>query len=245
MFGSQYDIRALAIYLAERGYATVSVDLDYDGTKYAYDAACALGWVFTHADQFQLDPTRIALFGVSQGGLAASFLGTNQNPTPFLANCDHTLPAPYQIQGVVTWESFLGARNGVLSRAEDSAAQANYWGVPEASYVNLWQILDATPPQNWEASVGELTEEAEEYFSILSLQYLDSSDPPFLFLVGTNLGKGIEAESYAADVQAIGGNAQIVVIEGADQINYINPNDPNFPLIAEPIETFLVEVFAK
>ena len=245
LWGSQYDIQALAIYLAERGYATVSVDLNYDGTKYAYDAACALGWIFANADQFHLDPTRIALFGVTQGGLAASLLGANQNLNPFLVDCEHTLPPSYQAQGVVTWESFLVARNGVLSREEDTSAQAAYWGVSEASYANLWQTLNATPPQDWEALTGELGEDVQEYLRILSLRYVDDSDPPFFFLIGTNLGKAIEAESYAVDVQAIGGDAAVVVIEGVDQDDYINPNNPNFPLIAQEVETYLAKVLSE
>ena len=124
------------------------------------------------------------------------------------------------------------------------SAIASFWGISESAITEMWQILNPTSPQDWGDVAGELNEEVQDYFSVLSLGYLDSIDPPFLFLVGTWEAAKVDAESYAMDVQALGGDADVVTIEGAAHGDFTHPNDPSFPLICEAIETFLAEVFA-
>lgn len=241
MYGTHYDLQPLAIYLAERGHASVLVEPEYEGNKFAYDAACALAWVFTNADEYSLDLTRIAIFGESWGGMPASFLGTNQNLDPFLVDCDYTLPESYQIQGVVTWDGIFCAREGLCSKGKDTSEVASYWGVSESALSNMWELLNATPPQGWDDISGELNEEVQDWFSVLSLRHLDDSDPPFLFLVYSG---NDEAELYMDDVHAIGGIADTVLIEGAGYRDHTIPTSPGFPLISEAIGTFLEDIFS-
>ena len=89
-------------FIVEQGYAAISVG--YRGalpSNYS-DAFCALAWVYANAQQYNLDSSRIALYGLSWGGLAATTVAQTDDATPYMTNCPNTLPADHPLRGVIT-----------------------------------------------------------------------------------------------------------------------------------------------
>lgn len=78
---SRKDMADHANRLAAAGY--VAFNIDYRGTPSGgafphavQDCICALAYVRNHADEYGIDPARIATYGYSAGGHLASMLGT-------------------------------------------------------------------------------------------------------------------------------------------------------------------------
>ena len=83
--GSRADNRRPATYLAAHGYVTIS--LEYRLAPYGHypdqmaDCRTGIHWFLAHAAEYKLDPTRIALAGISAGGHLVSMLGLD-HPDP-------------------------------------------------------------------------------------------------------------------------------------------------------------------
>jgi acetyl esterase/lipase len=77
--GFRSEFAPMAVRLAQRGYAAVTVSYRLSGeARYPaaiQDVQAAVRWVREHADQYQLDSARIALAGGSAGGQIASLAG--------------------------------------------------------------------------------------------------------------------------------------------------------------------------
>src|SRR5688572_22635069 len=77
--------------LAESGYVAISIDyrLVPDGAYPAamQDTSCALAFVRAHADEYGLDPARIAVMGYSAGGHLVSLLGVATDEPDFIPDC--------------------------------------------------------------------------------------------------------------------------------------------------------------
>ena len=96
-----------ALRLLEYGYAIA--DVEYRKSREAifpamlYDAKDAIRFLRAHAEQYDLDPSRIAAWGASAGGWIVSMLGTTGNQADFL---DENRMFPEQsdaVQAVVDW----------------------------------------------------------------------------------------------------------------------------------------------
>lgn len=83
--GSRLDNRHPATYLAAHGYVTISIDYRLAPTGHYADqmADCRAGiqWFLAHAADYNLDPARIGLAGISAGGHLVSMLGLD-HPDP-------------------------------------------------------------------------------------------------------------------------------------------------------------------
>jgi acetyl esterase/lipase len=91
----------------ERAYAVVGVNyrLSWEAIFPAlvHDAKAAVRWVRAHAQQYHLDPGRIAAWGASAGAYLAAMLGTTSGVPELedlsLGNADQ----PSDVQAVVAW----------------------------------------------------------------------------------------------------------------------------------------------
>lgn len=91
----------------KRGYAVVAINYRLSGeTKFpalVHDGKAAIRWVRANAQQYHLDPDRIAAWGASAGGYLASMLGTSAGIRELE---DLSMGNPNQtsnVQAVVSW----------------------------------------------------------------------------------------------------------------------------------------------
>lgn len=86
--------------LAAAGYVAVSIDyrLVPDGVypRQIQDTACALAFLRAHADDWGLDPDRVAIAGYSAGGHLVSLLGVASDEPAFAPDCAAGATAPPQ-----------------------------------------------------------------------------------------------------------------------------------------------------
>ncbi len=98
--GSAAAHAAHAERLAEAGYVTASIDyrLVPDGVypRQIQDTACALAFLRAHADEWGLDPDRVAIAGYSAGGHLVSLLGVAFDEPDFAPDCAAGPTAPPQ-----------------------------------------------------------------------------------------------------------------------------------------------------
>jgi acetyl esterase/lipase len=130
--------------LAAAGY--VAFNIDYRGTPTGgefphavQDCICALAFVRTHADEFGIDPARIATFGYSAGGHLASMLGVAAADPVVTPDCEAgaTTPVAAVVSGagpqllellpeVETVTSFVGGRYDEVPERYAQASPLTY-----------------------------------------------------------------------------------------------------------------------
>jgi acetyl esterase/lipase len=90
--GDRREMAPLAARLASRGYAAATVDYRLSGQA-LYPAAIedvkeSVSWLRTNAQQFGIDPRRIAVAGGSAGGQIASLVGVRSGLVQAIVNID-------------------------------------------------------------------------------------------------------------------------------------------------------------
>lgn len=108
LMGDSSSESELARTLVDNGFAVAAVNYRLSGeARYpagAQDVKAAVRWLRANAEQYHLDPDRIAAWGQSAGGWLAGMLGaTGDQPTifddPALGNADESSA----VQAVVSW----------------------------------------------------------------------------------------------------------------------------------------------
>jgi acetyl esterase/lipase len=80
LFGTRHQLHWYGERLADNGYVTAAISYRmmprYRFPNCLYDAKAAVRWLRLHADQYRIDPNRIAVLGNSAGGHLAALLAT-------------------------------------------------------------------------------------------------------------------------------------------------------------------------
>ncbi len=188
--------------LAELGYALVSVGY-HDTLDYAYplavtDAFCAMAWVHANAATYQFDTDRVFALGHSSGGTLAAMLGVVDDPDIFMENCPQAYPQEDGLRGVVTYTGIFDY-SGAASYGEALAEYfVGYLGSPQADAPEIWAEASA-------------------------ITWLDGSEPPFLLIHGAGDASILPAQSedFAAALETLGIEVQLLLIPGADHMMII------------------------
>ena len=100
--GKRSDYLPYLIDYAEKGYVTITVSYRLSRTAHfpaaVNDVKCAVRWVRTHAEQYHIDPHRLALIGGSAGGHLVLMAGYS-NDKQFVGFCPDTVTA--RVQAIV------------------------------------------------------------------------------------------------------------------------------------------------
>lgn len=141
-FGDKANMRAQADYLASRGYTVVSINYRLAPASIfpaqIYDAKAAVRWMREHADQLQIDPTRIAAYGYSAGAQLALLLGVTE-PSDGLEGPAGTSGTDASVQAVIAG----GAPVDFRDRAPNSDELGYYLGGTPAEVPDAYR--DASP----------------------------------------------------------------------------------------------------
>src|SRR5262249_47023531 len=94
--GSRKSNVPLALKLAREGYVAVSVSYRLSGEApfpaAVHDVKCAVRWLRAHAQNYSIDPERIAALGYSAGGYLACLLGATSGLAALEGGGGHQIP---------------------------------------------------------------------------------------------------------------------------------------------------------
>ena len=193
---SKRDMAPLARYLAERGYAAISINRrDFPYVTYpvpVQDTFCALAWMHTNAGDYGFDVERMFAVGHSSGGTLAAMLGVVDDPALFLQDCPHALPEANWVRGVATYTGIFDYAHAAGFSAGLRDYIAEYMG-------------------------GTLDEISETWAEASPTTWVDGTEPPFLLVHGTADGNISSSEStqFADTLEGAGANVDLKLIGGA------------------------------
>jgi acetyl esterase/lipase len=207
----------------KRGYAVVSINyrLSWEAQFPAlvFDAKAAVRWIRANAEQYRLNPDKIAAWGGSAGGYLASMLGTTAGIEELE---DLNLGNPHQpsnVQAVVAW---FGPTN--FLKMDDQLQASGLAPQPEQSH------NAAESPESLLLG-GKITEIPERVKAANPETYIRPHAPPFFLQHGLNdavvpVQQSIEfAEKLK---QAIGAEKVLLeLLEGAEHADPAFETLPN------------------
>jgi acetyl esterase/lipase len=193
--------------LLAKGYAVASIDyrLSAEATAPAQieDAKAAVRWLRASAEEYGLDPQRIAAFGQSAGGNLAALLGTSCGAADIegaeLGNAEQSSC----VQAVVDWFGPIDFLQ-MDSQFAGTSCTANH--------------DEATSPESMVIG-GPIQENPELVAQVNPVTYVSAEAPPFLIQHGTvdcNVPPQQSQLLYDALVPAIGADSvTLTFIDGA------------------------------
>jgi acetyl esterase/lipase len=187
----------IVTHFTDQGYALVASNYRFALADTPYpaqveDAFCALGWIYSQAEELGFDTSRSFIMGDSAGGYLAAMLGTVETPGLYRGACPHEVPETGPIRGVVVLYGFydLLSLEGHPPETIEGVLKA-LMGAPHAE-VSL-ERLEEMSPKSW----------------------IDGSEPPFMVVHGTRdrLLASWLSEEFAAALEAAGVQVTLLLIE--------------------------------
>jgi acetyl esterase/lipase len=187
-----------ALPMVHKGYAVASINYRLTGQArfpaQIFDCKAAIRWLRAHANQYHLDPNKIAVWGESAGGQLAALLGTSGGVRELEGNLGSN-DQDSRVQAVVDWfgpANFLAAGNKDALSAE--AVQA------------LIGLLGALPDK-----APTLAKAASP------ITYVNKNAPQFLIMHGDKDQQVPLAQSQELDaaLKKAGVASQLIIVNGA------------------------------
>jgi pectinesterase len=183
-----------------------------------YDLKAAVRWVRGHAASYNIDTSRIVAMGFSAGGELAAFLGVTGN-MPLFEGTNGLAGVPTNINAVVDMDGILSFTHPESGEGDDSkrTSAATYWfGYPKKGYEKIWETGS-------------------------SLNYVNSSTPPTLFLNSSVDRMHAGREDYIKMLNGFNTYTEVHSFEGAP--HGFPLFDPWFEAVVNYIDGFLKKVF--
>ena len=160
---TKWDMEPLAQYFVGQGFAAVAVEYRNPMPDFIEDSFCALAWTHTNAETYDFDTDRVFVLGHSMGGFAATVLGVNDEPEPFLKNCEHSLPDENRLAGVILYAAGgidTSAIEDADERAERSALITDQIDGSEPPFLLIHGTIDRLVPPESSEHFAALLEDA-------------------------------------------------------------------------------------
>jgi acetyl esterase/lipase len=216
----------------DRGYALVSIGYRLSSEAIfpaqIYDVKAAIRWIKAHAQEYNLNPNKIALWGGSAGGHLAALAGTSGYVKEIedlgMGNADQSS----RVQAVVDWFGpidFLTIDDQLAELGMSGQGKNN----PDAATARL---------------VGGLITHKQELVKMANpMTYITPDDPPFLIQHGTNdnLVPITQSKVFAQELQSVIGvdKVTLTIFEGAGHGDYGRSKMFTAPSNTETIFRFL------
>lgn len=150
----------MLLWMVAQGYALASIDYRLSGQacfpSQIIDCKDALVYLRTHAEEYNIDPKRIAVAGDSAGGHLAALMGTSAGHAdwePEGADCS--------VQAVVDFYGPTALGRNWPNSVKPGSCESKLLGVPVATPQGMARAACASP-----------------------LTYIDGTEPPFLIIHG-------------------------------------------------------------
>jgi acetyl esterase/lipase len=198
-YGDRNEFAAMAIRLAQRGYAAAAISYRLSGEApypaAIHDVRAAVRWVRANAAAYGLDPGRVALAGGSAGGQIASLAGVTGDLgqfDPAGAGRPAGSLAFSAVQAIVNIDGLSDFTSEAARRYEDDPnkqpSSAGAWfGGRYAGKTALWR--EASP-----------------------IQYVRAGMPPILFIGSAQPRFSVGRDEMAARMAAAGATSQTVIL---------------------------------
>lgn len=149
----------MAQQLAAKGYVTATAEYRLS-TEALYPAAvtdlkAAVRWLRAHAAAYQIDTTKIAVWGFSAGGQLAALIGTTNGDPQLEGRTGHTGHSS-RVQAIVDVDgtlAFIHPESGEGDDSKGPSAATSWFGASKTAKPELWQQAGAlnhvsaqTPP---------------------------------------------------------------------------------------------------
>lgn len=223
--GDKRDVLAKARALGDAGLAAASIDYRLsDEARFPAavdDARASVAWLRVHAGEYGLDPSRIAVWGMSAGGYLAAMTGVASASAPQSA-----------VSAVVDWYGISDFRT-LGAQAVDPGG----CGVPSWRTNRLVDVEKA-----WLGATVATDPELGARSSPVSYVAKGRALPPFLLVHGAAdcLVPYGQSQQLAKALTGVGGSARLVLVPGADHSDPVIADTQTEPSIA-----FLKKAFAR
>jgi pectinesterase len=220
--GVRANFAPMAIRLAERGYAaaTISYRLSPEALYPAavQDARAAVRWMRTHAAEFGIDPSKIAIGGGSAGGQIAALAGVTDGLARFDPDGGQDA-VPSGVQAIVNIDGLSDFTSEAARRYEDDPAK-------QPSSAGAW-------------FGGRYAEKAALWREASPLFYVNARTPPVLFIGSGQARFSVGREEMMARMREEGVPGRVVVLPDTPHSFWLF--DPWLAPTVEATVTFLDE----
>ena len=213
--GQKIDLSYWGQTMAKEGYAAISIDHrqwpEHSYPNHIEDAFCALAWIYSSADLYELDTSNIFVLGHSAGGTLAAMIGVIKDPAPYLEGCPQSLPEKDWVKGVIPFTGIF-----------DYNTASQYSPSLEEYAVGLLGGSRQDIPDIWEKASAS--------------SWIDGNEPPFLLIHGED-DQNINPQQsldFASLIKTAGGEVELLLIPNADH-NQIKSS----PQSIEAVENFI------
>ncbi len=210
--------------LTGHGYAAVSINYRqptlWDPELWLADAGCALAWVYAHGDEYHFDLNTIVAFGHSRGALIASLLGTRDDLSTFLEECQYSLPDDHPLAGVVAYGGGFGTPT-MLALPDFVNFFSATLNRDAAEIQTMLDPLHEIAPSEWLSSAA-VPDAVRQVLSFFPTPWIDGTEPPFLLLHGEvdETVPPTESQAFANILRAAGVEVEVfVVANGFHRVN--------------------------
>lgn len=194
-YGFRSEFAPMAVRLAQRGYAAVTVSYRLSGeAQYPaaiHDVRAAVRWVRTNAGQYHLDPQRIALAGGSAGGQIASLAGVTGHLAQFDPGAAAS-PVSSAVQAIVNIDGLSDFTSEAARKYEDDPAKKS----PSAA---AW-------------FGGRYTDKAALWREASPIQYVRPGMPPILFIDSTQPRFSVGRDEMIVRMKQAGAHSGVIVL---------------------------------
>jgi acetyl esterase/lipase len=196
------DFPGVLTALAAKGYVVAGVNYRLSGEARfpaaLQDVKSAIRWLRSHADDYNIDTTRVAVWGEEAGGQIAALVGTSCGVTALEPAGDAaTSSASDCVQAVIDWHGI----SDLAAMAQDSDGAPRPAPTPEGAYLGC-------EPSECAAGVVHAT---------TPMAYITSNAPPFLLQQGAHKAVPLAQSQKLYDaLQAMHIPSELVVYADGD-----------------------------
>lgn len=198
--GSRHDFRSLMLGVVPKGFVAVSVDYRLSQTAkfpaQIEDVKCAVRWLRAHADEYGVNPHKIAAVGGSAGAHLVALLGTARE--------------------------FEG-RGGYAEQSSQIQAMVLHGGVYDLSPAFVEKSIHAGSRNNVFALLGARAQDNPQlYASASPIHWVTSTAVPSLILHGEEdpIVSVEQSRSMDTKLKAVGAKSELLVIPESGHMDF-------------------------
>ena len=229
--GDKEMVQPLVPNVLQRGFALVSVNYRLAGEAQfpcqIFDVKAAVRWIRAASGKYNINPNKIASWGVSAGSTLAALLGTTENIEELEDLSMGNPNVSSKVNAVVSW---YGPMNfSTLSEQRIKLGQKPYQ-VEETS--GEFQMMG-----------GSISSLPEKYRSVSAQTYVSAKCPPFYIQHGTSddVIPYLQSVEFAKALESVIGKSQVKLklIENAGHFDRIHSSPENISEVLDFLEEHL------